>query len=85
MHPFTSEQLAEFRARLVEHGDTVQDFCQAKGLSYHVVMALLHQRSAGSRGEGHRAAVLMGLKRQPPKKRKAARPMNGQIAPQAAA
>lgn len=82
MQPFTSEQIAAVRARLAERGETVQDFCQQQGLSYHVVMALLHQRSAGSRGEGHRAAVLIGLKRQPPKKRKAARPMNGQIEPQ---
>lgn len=71
MRPFTSEQLAAFRARLAECGETVHDFCQVHGLSYHVVMALLHQRSAGSRGEGHRAAVLMGLKRGPIKKRMA--------------
>lgn len=65
MQPFPSEQIAAVRARLAERGKTVQDFCQEQRLSYHVVMAILHGRSAASRGEGHRAAVLMGLKRQP--------------------
>lgn len=70
MRAFTTDQLAAVRARLAERGETVQDFCQQHGLSYHVVMAILHGRSAASRGEGHRAAVLMELKRQPPKRRR---------------
>lgn len=71
MRPFTQEQVAAARTRITEDGTTVQEFCAKHDVSYHVVMDLLHRRSAGSRGEGHRAAVLIGLKRQPAKKRSA--------------
>jgi len=65
MKPFTSEQIAAVRTRFTERGETVQDFCKKHDLSYHVVMDIFHGRSAASRGEGHRAAVLLGLKREP--------------------
>lgn len=81
MSPFTSAQLAAFRVRLADRGETVQEFCQTQGISYHVVMGLLHQRCAGTRGEGHRAAVLMGLKRAPRKQRKAVAQAPGDTAP----
>ena len=77
MQPFTTEQLAAVRAAFAERGATVQDFCQEQHLSYHVVMAILHGRSAASRGEGHRAAVLMGLKREQLKKRNRAPAWDG--------
>jgi len=65
----TFEQIATARANLFANGVTVQDFCQKHGLSYNAVMAVLHGRSRAIRGEGHKAAVLLGLKPTPTKKR----------------
>jgi gp16 family phage-associated protein len=74
--PFTNEQIATARANLFTNGVTVQDFCQKHGLSYNAVMAVLHGRSRATRGEGHQAAVLLGLKKAPPTKHRKAPPVS---------
>ncbi len=67
--PFTAEQLKAAREGLFAQGESVQSFCQTHGLSYCAVMGVLHNRSRATRGDGHRAAVLLGLKTQPKPKR----------------
>jgi gp16 family phage-associated protein len=51
-----------FRADLVKKGMTVSDFARRNDLSYTSCVHALNGNTACTRGEGHRAAVLMGLK-----------------------
>ncbi|TAM37823.1 MAG: DNA-binding protein [Burkholderiaceae bacterium] len=70
MRSFTSERLAVARASFKEQGTTVSDFCAEHSLSYNVVINVLHGRSEATRGESHRAAVLLGLKPVPSRQKR---------------
>ena len=51
------------RTALNESGTTVQDFCRKHGLNPSTVYEVLAGRRKGLRGEAHRAAVLLGIKK----------------------
>lgn len=53
----------EIRKRFDAAGVSVSDWAQANGLERQVVYALLAGRTRGRRGEAHRAAVALGMKR----------------------
>ncbi|KAF5074229.1 hypothetical protein DSECCO2_183360 [anaerobic digester metagenome] len=52
------EVSAEFQSR----GKSVAEWARENGLNPMVVYDLMQGRSAGKRGESHRAAVLLGIK-----------------------
>lgn len=47
----------------IEQGLTIQAFAKENGLSAGVVYEVLRGRLKGRRGQAHKAAVLLGLKR----------------------
>jgi len=51
------------RASFKENGITVQGFVDKHRLSYGACMAVLKGRSNGTRGEGFKAAVALGLRK----------------------
>lgn len=54
---------AEARARLAEAGVSVAEWARRNGVSKSVAVDVLLGRIKGKYGEGHRAAVLLGLKK----------------------
>lgn len=50
------------RAELERKGISVMEWARANDLSYFVVSQVLNGRVKGTRGESHRAAVLLGMK-----------------------
>ncbi|MFZ5567845.1 MAG: DNA-binding protein [Pseudomonadota bacterium] len=48
-------------------GVSISDWAQTNGFKRDLVYSLLAGRIRGSRGDAHRAAVALGLKRPPPK------------------
>jgi len=55
----TSEEVRDWFYR---HGVSVADWARAHGYSATIVAAVLAGRSKGSRGQGHRVSVALGLK-----------------------
>ena len=55
--------VADVRQRFEDAGVSVSEWASANGLSPAVVYALLSGRVRGRRGEAHRAAVALGLKK----------------------
>lgn len=53
---------AKIKADFFARGVSVADWAREHGLSPQKVYDLLNGRTAGARGEAHRAAVLLGLK-----------------------
>lgn len=51
------------RAALDDQGVSIAEFARTHGLSYGITYQVLAGRKKGRRGEAHRAAVLLGLKR----------------------
>lgn len=51
------------RARFYERGETVRDWARRNGLSDSIVYKVLNGRLRAARGQAHRAAVLLGMKR----------------------
>jgi gp16 family phage-associated protein len=68
-YPLTPEQA---KAWFISHGVCITEWCKSLGLDHGAVTDLLRGKSKGTRGESHRAAVLLGLKKDPNKKAKAA-------------
>lgn len=56
------ERAAAFRAQLAESGSSISDWARRNNVSYTACVHALRGTSPCKRGEGHRAAVLMGLK-----------------------
>ncbi len=50
------------RKELNERGESIADFSRRFGLSESTVHQVLNGRNKGTRGEAHRAAVLLGMK-----------------------
>ena len=48
------------------HGISISQWCRDNGVSRHTVNDLLRGRQRGNYGSAHRAAVLLGLKQEPP-------------------
>lgn len=55
--------LEQARQQLEARGETVQDFARRKGLKPRSVYGVLYGNNKGRRGESHRAAVALGVKR----------------------
>ena len=55
----TSEEVRDWFYR---HGVSVADWARAHGYSATIVAAVLAGRSKGSRGQGHRVSIALGLK-----------------------
>ncbi|MBL4838406.1 MAG: DNA-binding protein [Kordiimonadaceae bacterium] len=53
------------RAWFVDHGICQTAWSKSLGISRAAVVDLIHGRRKGHRGEGHRAAILLGLKLDP--------------------
>lgn len=53
------------RAELFARGISLRAYCKEKGISYQCARDLLIGRNVGSRGKGHEAAVVLGLKPDP--------------------
>lgn len=61
MHtPLTPEQARE---ALLSKGMSIAEFSRVHGLNKNMVSDLLAGRKKGLRGEAHRAAVLLGIKK----------------------
>lgn len=59
---------AEVRAWLRANGWTLRQFCEHHELNRLTVSDLLRGQRKGYYGEGHRAAVLLGMKAEPTEK-----------------
>ncbi|MDU9414828.1 DNA-binding protein [Pseudomonas sp. zfem005] len=63
---YPSEQACDAaRLRLAEQGMSAKAFAQKHGLNPSTVYAVLNRQKKCLRGEAHRAAVLLGIKRAP--------------------
>lgn len=51
------------KARVYEQGLTLRQFAETKNLAYRVVSEVIRGVNKGNYGEGHRAAVALGIKR----------------------
>ncbi len=51
-----------FRAEIAKSGSSISDWARRNNVSYTACVHALRGTSPCKRGEGHRAAVLMGLK-----------------------
>jgi gp16 family phage-associated protein len=51
------------KARVYEQGMTLTEFAAKKKLSFRVVSEVIRGVNKGNYGEGHRAAVALGMKR----------------------
>jgi gp16 family phage-associated protein len=69
MFRISPEKLAKARANFYERGETIAEFARKNGLDYLAVVNTLSGRAKGTRGDSHRAAVLLGLKPTPTKRR----------------
>lgn len=58
--PLTADQA---KARVYEKGMTLKEFSKRHGLSYRTVSEVVRGVNKGLFGEGHRAAVALGMKR----------------------
>ena len=61
---FTKKALA-IRVYLREHGMTVRELAESKGLNRQDVADVLYLRNKGLRGKAHEAAVALGIKPAP--------------------
>lgn len=61
-HPFPKADIAAARRRLFDAGLTHQQFADAHKVSIQIVRAVLSGQNNGTRGLGHRVAVLLKLK-----------------------
>lgn len=61
--PFSDQALKRARARLSHQGLSVSDWAKNHQLNASTVYEVLAGRKPCLRGEAHRAAVLLGLKR----------------------
>ncbi len=57
--------LTEARQRLIDRGESVQDFAKKNDLNVGVTYKVLYGFNKGRRGESHKAAVALGIKAQP--------------------
>lgn len=62
VEPLTSRTAAEAKAEMHRKGIPVTDWARANNISPFVVFQLLSGKVKGTRGEAHRAAVLLGMK-----------------------
>ena len=69
----TIRTVDDIKRELVREGRSIAELARSKGLRPATVYDLLGGRVCGSRGESHRAAVLLGLKEgeMPPERRRA--------------
>lgn len=51
------------KARVYEQGMTLRQFAESRRLAYRVVSEVIRGVNKGNYGEGHRAAVALGMKR----------------------
>ncbi|NHZ45042.1 DNA-binding protein [Massilia sp. CCM 8693] len=51
------------RKQFYEHGVTVADWAREHGFDAHLVYSVLNGRSRAQRGESHRIAIALGLKK----------------------
>jgi gp16 family phage-associated protein len=58
--PLTPDQA---KARVYEKGMTLKEFAKKQGLNYRTVSEVIRGVNKGLFGEGHRAAVALGIKR----------------------
>jgi gp16 family phage-associated protein len=59
------QKLAAFREDCEARGESIQAFCQRKGLDYDAMYMTLRGRAKGKRGKSHAVFVALGLKQQP--------------------
>lgn len=52
----------EAKARVYQGGETLRDWAKRHGLSYRTVSEVVRGVNKGLYGEGHRAAVALGMK-----------------------
>lgn len=67
--PVTEQACEKARQRLEKQGVSVKEFAIKHGLHPSTVYAVLLGQKKCLRGEAHRAAVLLGIKRRPKPKR----------------
>lgn len=60
--PISREQLDQAKAYFKAHGVSAADWARERNLAPRHLYDLLNGKSCGTRGESHRAAVLLGLK-----------------------
>lgn len=53
----------EAKARVYEKGMTLRQFAKSNGLKYRTVSEVVRGVNKGLFGEGHRAAIALGIKR----------------------
>jgi gp16 family phage-associated protein len=61
-YPSTAKQA---RAWFQRYGICIVDWCKRLGLDYGAVTDVLREKSKGSRGKAHRAAIALGIKEDP--------------------
>lgn len=70
MSRISPDRLADVRANFYSHGETMAEFARKHGLDYFAVVNTLSGRAKGTRGDSHRAAVLLGLKPDPSRQKR---------------
>lgn len=58
--------IEDIRKQFYANGKTVTDWAREHGFDRHLVYAVLNGRSRAQRGESHRIAVALGLKKAEP-------------------
>ena len=59
------QKIASFRSDCEARGESIQAFCERKGLDYDAMYMVLRGRAKGKRGKAHQVFVALGLKQQP--------------------
>jgi gp16 family phage-associated protein len=54
----------QVKAKFAREGRTFSDWARENNLSYSTVLAVLNGGNKGRRGEAHRVAVALGIKKQ---------------------
>jgi len=65
MNTFTADDVRQARAAFHERGESIAEWAREHGFSASAVYQVLSGRSLALRGEAHRIAVELGLKRRP--------------------
>lgn len=79
---FPTEQLSKARAAITDSGESIAAWARRNNFDLQITGHVLRGSLKATRGEAHRVAVALGLRKRVAKKRKGALSVDGQIAPQ---
>lgn len=69
-HLTSTTKLQTIKQGFIDRGEALTEFCRKNDLDYQVTSQVLNGRLKGTRGQSHRAAVLLGLKPDPSRQKR---------------